>query len=711
MAAQRPRILFLDAYDSFTNNIIALLRYSLQARVTLIKIDDPRFLHTGDNVFHSFLRRFDGVVVGPGPGNPHYPADTGIIDKLWRLADQSILPVLGICLGFQSLVLAFGGKVVRLKEPRHGLIRFVEHRGKSLFNGVGLVKATQYHSLHAQLGHDLSNLESLWMPSSQTPDLEPLGWDLSDEANGPVLMAVRHLVKPYWGVQYHPESICTNAAGAKVVEHWWGEAHAWKNRCIKTDRPAGTDIRIGLDSGYGTDDDSSPATPDEEVANDEILGTQPAIRLIGHEESDIQLDPEALSCERFVNWKSLHWSGDVDVIPSLCKLVREQTGRHPLLLESGTKQGIPVRAETGRFSIVALVDDDAESFRYWTAGRRLEHVCHGTIESNVCGIDGAFGMLKSWTAARRFVGGPAEVPFWGGLIGYISYEAGLETIDVEPLPSEGDHADLCFVAVRRSLVIDHVKRRIFVLDLADDDEWVAGMVHWVKSMLCTLNIKEHVDSPVREKAWISSTRRPEEKEYCDKVGVCQEHIRAGDSYELCLTDQSTLSFVEDGGHFVPNRWELYSRLRSTNPAPFGALLDFEDVSILSSSPERFLSWSREGICEFRPIKGTVQKGGGMTREKAEDILKSEKEQAENLMIVDLIRHDLNDVVGSRGGMAEVPQLMQVEEYATVYQLVSVIRGQLDPLGLSALPGSSTGSPGDKVISTGVDVLHASLPPD
>jgi para-aminobenzoate synthetase len=149
-------------------------------------------------------------------------------------------------------------------------------------------------------------------------------------------------------------------------------------------------------------------------------------------------------------------------------------------------------------------------------------------------------------------------------------------------------------------------------------------------------------------------------------------------------------------------WALYKRLRRMNPAPFGVFLRLSDAVIVGSSPERFLSWDRSGHCQLRPIKGTVKKSATMTREKAHKILNSSKEQAENLMIVDLIRHDLSGIVGA--GNCKVSKLMEVEEYETVYQLVSVIEGQLpqysgedSPRGLDVLkaslpPGSMTGAP-------------------
>jgi para-aminobenzoate synthetase len=135
-------------------------------------------------------------------------------------------------------------------------------------------------------------------------------------------------------------------------------------------------------------------------------------------------------------------------------------------------------------------------------------------------------------------------------------------------------------------------------------------------------------------------------------------------------------------------WPLYRKLRGLNAAPFAAYMRLksldQEITILSSSPERFLSWNRNGGCQYRPIKGTVKKTDGMTLQDAEAILKpslNAKDVAENLMITDLIRHDLHGVAGA--GNVHVTKLFGVEEYKTVFQLVSVIEGKLPLLAIES----------------------------
>jgi para-aminobenzoate synthetase len=173
--------------------------------------------------------------------------------------------------------------------------------------------------------------------------------------------------------------------------------------------------------------------------------------------------------------------------------------------------------------------------------------------------------------------------------------------------------------------------------------------------------------------------------YLDRIRQCLELIAAGESYEMCLTNQLLLETELPALNY-------YEVLRQTNPAPYAAYLQFGDTQIACSSPERFLRIDEHGRVESRPIKGTIARNCDPS-----ELTRNERYRAENLMIVDLVRHDLSKVC--EVGSVEAPRLMEVETYPTVHQLVSTITGQLRP-GVSAIDciraafpgGSMTGAP-------------------
>lgn len=604
------RILFIDAYDSFSNNIINLLQDRLSVTVDSVFIDDHRFVFN-DDAFHEHLQQFDAVVAGPGPGHPANRKDVGLIAKLWTLSNDHLLPVLGICLGFQSLCLAHGASVGRLTQPRHGLVTPVTHCGKDVYSGTGDVRATQYHSLHVNAGYPMiagPTDPQLWMPTKTCPQLEPLAWDLSDPENGSIFMAVRHISKPFRGVQYHPESICTNREGHQLVDNWWQEAVNW-NQYSRRSRA----VKPPVSNGHSHYTDGNVVNGNDTDSN--------------------------------VYWNSLNPCKPVD-LPSLMQELRGLPGSpEPLLLESGTRGGgEPVNPETGRFSIIGLQDTSATQVCYWTSSHSLQIIDGSDVTTESCmNASEVFDVLERLMQARKVSGGPSESPFWGGFVGFVSYEAGLETIDVPPPVSSETRPDIWFIFVERSVVLDHVKGTVYIQSLLEKDtEWLnstraAIAAHTPLKQISTTNGHSKPAAKV--------VSEPAPTEYCTKVQTCQSHLRAGSSYELCLTDSTRIRTTEDA-------WSLYLRLRAANPAPFSAYLNMQsrtsaaqNIEFVGSSPERFLSWSRDGACQFRPIKGTVKKTPTTTRATAEAQLRTPKEQAENLMIVDLIRHDLSGVAG------------------------------------------------------------------
>lgn len=213
----------------------------------------------------------------------------------------------------------------------------------------------------------------------------------------------------------------------------------------------------------------------------------------------------------------------------------------------------------------------------------------------------------------------------------------------------------------------------------------------------------------------------EKAKYEENVRNCLRYIRAGETYELCLTHQITASLPDRGSAFGPfDPFQQYRKLRRQNSAPYAAYFHLPAASaaeaegngkgkgeeggetalhVLCSSPERLLKVSSQGEVTCKPIKGTRKRGRTEDEDAAlaAELRTSDKDRAENLMITDLIRNDLTKVC--EPSSVHCPALMQVESYATVHQLVSTIAGQLSPQrsAVDALravfpAGSMTGAP-------------------
>ncbi|MCJ1332796.1 Protein phosphatase PP2A regulatory subunit B [Thelotrema lepadinum] len=376
----------------------------------------------------------------------------------------------------------------------------------------------------------------------------------------------------------------------------------------------------------------------------------------------------------------------------------------------------------GTHSIIGLIDSDTIKLNY-NVGYETIDVVKGKDVVEVARLDGiVFSYLKTFMKQRRVQGGTADLPFWGGLMGYITYEACLETIEV-PSRQQRKEPDIGLACVERSIVIDHTTSSVHIQSIRPND------FDWVRKTQDSLLV-DHRLSPGNEVLQADAVLHPQrnlplESTYKPKISSCQEEIRAGNSYELCLTNQA---MIPTNSLSKSSSWARYLKLRKLNPAPFAAYVRLGPLTVLSTSPERFLSWTRPNLetnetinvagdglltstCQFRPIKGTVKKrqvtATGETRlvdlNEATTLLSTPKERAENLMIVDLIRHDLSGVVGS--GNARVSSLMSVEEYESVYQLVSVIEGNLKTPSIGSHDACYARS-----TPSGIDVLAASLPP-
>jgi para-aminobenzoate synthetase component 1 len=297
-----------------------------------------------------------------------------------------------------------------------------------------------------------------------------------------------------------------------------------------------------------------------------------------------------------------------------------------------------------------------------------------------------FTLLKERLAIDPQCGG--GVPFCGGAIGYFGYDLARR---LERLPAVAEDAEripeMAVGIYDWAVVVDHRERRAWLVGQGRDPD---TDIKW-DSLVALFGAppREKARAPFRITSPIASNLTHEA--YARAFRRIRNYIQDGDCYQVNLAQRFSAGAMGDP-------WLAYQRLRVINPAPFSAYLNTPFAQILSASPERFLR-VEHGRVETRPIKGTRPRAGHprLDAELTEQLLASDKDRAENLMIVDLLRNDLskNCALGS----VKVPRLFDVESYATVHHLVSTVTGELAP-GRDALDllrgcfpgGSITGAP-------------------
>jgi para-aminobenzoate synthetase component 1 len=179
------------------------------------------------------------------------------------------------------------------------------------------------------------------------------------------------------------------------------------------------------------------------------------------------------------------------------------------------------------------------------------------------------------------------------------------------------------------------------------------------------------------------------KEYLEKIIKAQNHIQEGDYYEINVSHPLEFTFKGKG-------WDLYQRMKEIGPVPFGSFIKIDNLEICSASPERFLSKRGKKISS-QPIKGTISRSEGDDESRIKALSNSEKERAENLMIVDLVRNDMSRV--AKEGSVKVSNLFEIQSFETVHQMVSTVEGDtkegvdsIDILKACFPMGSMTGAP-------------------
>ncbi|USD33605.1 aminodeoxychorismate synthase component I [Vibrio sp. SCSIO 43145] len=283
---------------------------------------------------------------------------------------------------------------------------------------------------------------------------------------------------------------------------------------------------------------------------------------------------------------------------------------------------------------------------------------------------------SQWLPSQEYKG---ELPFIGGALGYFAYDLGRR---VEKLPQMAEHdlstPDMAVGVYEWAVVIDHKDKQAFVVG-----ENIERHYDWLLSQSSKQSPPFALISP-----WQSNMTK---QGYQARFEQVQEYLRSGDCYQINLAQRFK-------AEYSGSEWQAYQKLEAYNKGPFSAFVRTEHSAILSVSPERFLQ-VHDRLIETKPIKGTRPRhqDAELDAASAQELALAEKDQAENLMIVDLLRNDVGRV--AKPGSVHVPKLFDIESFPAVHHLVSTIRAELDTQYSSAdllrasFPGGSiTGAP-------------------
>jgi len=503
------------------------------------------------------------------------------------------------------------------------------------------------HPLFEQIPERFSvvRYHSLVVSEPLPPRLEPLAW-----TEDGLLMAMAHRDRPHWGVQFHPESIGTEF-GRQLLTNFAGlsRRHALRSGPRRSGRTVSVIPR------------GEPTAPPKSQL------------VLAKRRLDFVPDTEAAFVALYGGKQNAFW------------------------LDSSL-----TTENASRFSFMGAIEDDNGSvIRYRSASHRLE------VESGrkaATTNESIFSYLKR-LLHERHVASDDDLPFDFncGFVGYFGYElkaeCGGDPGHSSKLP------DAAFFFADRMVAVDHREGVTYLLHLVSPED-AAGTERaerWFDETAARLErvagpSSRPIPEPHDHGAGCGLPLSRSRERHLADIAVCLDEIRDGESYEICLTNKLRSQTTVDPLLF-------YRALRRTNPAPYSAYLRFGDLAVACASPERFLRIDRTGLIESKPIKGTRPRGATPPEDLLirEELRGCEKDRAENLMIVDLVRNDLGVV--SEVGSVKVPSLMEVETYSSVHQLVSTVRGQLregltgiDVIRAAFPGGSMTGAPKRRTMS-------------
>lgn len=666
---QQPSLslLLIDSYDSFTYNLVQLFATLNHCHPPTVLLNDAPW-----EKVQRLCEQVDAVVIGAGPGNPHHAADLGVISQL--LQKYPALPIFGVCLGLQALMVHYGGSVVASSAgPMHGQCSKIRHSDAALFQGVPQhFDAVRYNSLNADINT---------MPSQ-------LRVTATAETDGAV-MAVEVVhdkpkhAAPQWAVQFHPESV-RSQYGREMIANWLTATRQF--------------VHASRICSYmqGCKQMRTPALPRRALRNTvpSYIPSLSSRSRLRHKRVVTDLTSKQVYTELYAKQQTAYWldTSKADTPDARYSYMGDATGDYSYTLS------YCLRNNTAR------IVKHRQVLSEWQPATDIFDDIQNIVNQHRSAIDDTIKQHCSFALQ-------------GGLVGYLSYEMRHVTMPQpnqqgsahsSPDRSHNCYPDVLLLLSDRYLVHDEHENvwHVMWLETDADDANALWAVHTEQWLGATTPHPIASTNGVTRSADIDTTWKFDVPQYTELIEECQRQLRAGESYELCLTNRVTIDHPVDA-------YNLYQHLRRINPAPYAAYMSFglsplpdspcNHLHICCSSPERFTRIRRRNEqleAECKPIKGTIERGETVfdDKERINDLTTSEKDQAENLMIVDLIRNDLGTVC--EVGSVKVTKLMAVETYATVHQLVSTIQGRIDQSRCDAVdcvktlfpPGSMTGAP-------------------
>lgn len=543
------RVLIIDNYDSFTHNLAHQVAICTGLRPTVEKND-------GISYQQILSGNFSHIILSPGPGHPANRQDLNVGNDV---LDQWHGPLLGVCIGFQGMAAANGGTIERLAQPMHGQVSQIHHTNSSLCAGLpNPFSATRYHSLHV--------IEPL-------PEcFETLAW-----TKDRTVMAMRHKQRPQFGVQFHPESICT-PAGKQLVSNFF----ALTKGSVNTVSAAASRL--------------PKRTPPR--FNNRRQGP-PLIRKLDH-----YVDPEKAFERLYKHRKNAFWLDS-------CK-----PGFH-----------------RSRFSYMGS-DDSPGSFtlRYWCDGQRLEKTSSSGITKQSVNL---FDFLKQVLSERRIAEPSSPFDFNGGFVGNLGYELRADCGVRNPF--QANQPDACLMYVDRFLVFDLEDRALYLVCESARADQHASAHTWMANVTSQLTADGNDPARVTPQPQCPTFRlQRDRQQYLQDIEQCQEKIAAGESYQICLTNKILTQRLADPFSVYqtlrqsnPAPYAAYlqfgdTQILCTSPEQF---LYADKTGYVTSKPIKGSMRRDTDPALDQAIKQTLQA--------------CRKERAENLMIVDLLRNDLS----------------------------------------------------------------------